>query len=309
VFSFSRDGAVPFSQFWYSVNKCTGTPARAVWLSVLAAFALGVPGVANEAVLGALFSMTATGLYTSYMIPIILRITVSRDSFKPAEFNLGNWSVPIGCVSVLWCCFMLSVLCMPQITPVTEQTLNYSPVALGSILFLSWICWFASARHWFKGVQANLNADDIIAGYTKKQHNIDEDGGGDEEQGKIHSTRAVGNRGNDKNATTCKDEGENQEHGATGVPPAPKIERDCLRGEICRHSGRGAEDSSNYSIAAAAAAAAVNDAAPTSRGDAVENSRQQSSLSSQLDNISIQLDVHEDSQQTIVALNGCVDSQ
>ena len=63
---------------------------RAIWLCVIVSFLLGVPGYWNDAVLEALFSLTATGLYSSYMIPIILRVTVSRNTFVPAEFDLGT---------------------------------------------------------------------------------------------------------------------------------------------------------------------------------------------------------------------------
>ena len=89
IFSFSRDGALPFSSFFYNMSKTLSSPVRAIWLVVLISFLLGVPGYWNNAVLGALFSLTATGLYSSYMIPILLRITVARDSFVPAEFSLG----------------------------------------------------------------------------------------------------------------------------------------------------------------------------------------------------------------------------
>lgn len=62
VYSFSRDGALPLSRFWYHVNRRTGSPVRAIVLCVVISFLVGVPGLANDTVLGALFSLTATGL-------------------------------------------------------------------------------------------------------------------------------------------------------------------------------------------------------------------------------------------------------
>lgn len=111
----------------------------------------GIPGLTNPTVLGALFSLTATGLYSSYLIPILLRVTVSRNSFHPAEFNLGKYSVPMGWISVLWCLFMIIVLCLPQDTPITKNNMNYSPIALGFVLVGAWFSWMVSARNWFKG--------------------------------------------------------------------------------------------------------------------------------------------------------------
>lgn len=112
---------------------------------------LGIPGLTNPTVLGALFSLTATGLYSSYLIPILLRVTVSRESFQPAEFNLGKYSIPMGWISVLWCLFMIIVLCLPQDTPITQNNMNYSPIALGFVLVGAWFSWMVSARNWFKG--------------------------------------------------------------------------------------------------------------------------------------------------------------
>jgi amino acid transporter len=92
VYSFSRDGALPGSHLWYHIDPYLGGPVRAIWFALFCSFLLGLPGLVNNAVLQALFSLTATGLYASYIIPVILRITVSRDSFEAREFNLGKSS-------------------------------------------------------------------------------------------------------------------------------------------------------------------------------------------------------------------------
>lgn len=158
VFSFARDKAIPFSPFFNSMDYSFGSPApvRAIWFVVFFSFLLGLPGLTNPTVLGALFSLTATGLYTSYAIPIFLRITISRDSFTPAEFNLGKWSIPIGVVSVLWCLFMLIILCLPEDTPIAANNLNYSPIVLGAIIVFALIYWVTSARWWFKVTTAAI---------------------------------------------------------------------------------------------------------------------------------------------------------
>ena len=101
--------------------------------------------------LAALFSLTATGLYTSYIIPIFLRVTVARHTFRPAEFNLGIYSVPIGWFSVFWGLFMLFILCLPSVYPISINNFNYSPIILGLILIYAITVWFCSAKYWFKG--------------------------------------------------------------------------------------------------------------------------------------------------------------
>ena len=91
-----------------------------------------------------------------YLIPILLRITVARNTFVPAEFSLGWWSLPMGCVSVLWCGFMTVVLCLPQETPISASNFNYSPIALGGLLVFSFVYWTFSGRYWFRVAKAAL---------------------------------------------------------------------------------------------------------------------------------------------------------
>ena len=158
IYAFSRDRALPLSSWWHRVNPHTRSPLTSIWLALLLAFLMGLPSLANATALGALFSLTATGLYCSYLIPILLRVTVARKTFaQPAEFNLGRWSVPAGIFSVCWAAFMVVIVCLPQQSTVqTANTLNYSPVMLGGVLVFAWAWWIISARHWFKGAEVDL---------------------------------------------------------------------------------------------------------------------------------------------------------
>lgn len=47
AFAFARDGALPFSKFFYHVNPRTQTPVRTVWLIVGCAIPLGLLGFAD----------------------------------------------------------------------------------------------------------------------------------------------------------------------------------------------------------------------------------------------------------------------
>ena len=113
-------------------------------------------------VLNALFSLTATGLYASYIIPILLRITVARHSFAAAEWNLGSLSVPAGCVSFVWGLLMIIVLCLPSVYPVKMSNLNYSPLCLGIVLVYALAAWYLDARRWFKGAVLQAEAAEVV---------------------------------------------------------------------------------------------------------------------------------------------------
>ena len=163
VYSFSRDGALPLSSWWYKIDDLRGGPTRAIWLSLVVAFLFGVPGLVNSSVLSALFSLTATGLYSSYIIPLGLRVTVARHSFKPEPaWNLGRHSLLLHSVGFVWGTLMVIVLCLPSVYPVTIQNLNYSPLALGAVLLYALGAWQAGARHWFRGAVANPLAAEAL---------------------------------------------------------------------------------------------------------------------------------------------------
>lgn len=171
VFAFARDDAIPGATYLHHMDKTYGCPLRAIWFCAFVSFLLGLPGLVNSDVLGALFSLTATGLYASYMIPILLRITVAKDTFVPAEFNLGAWAVPMGWISVAWCLLMVIVLCLPETGPVAASNFNYSPLALGGILIFAWIYWAVSARHWFKGAKINVTDNNTPTAATAETIN------------------------------------------------------------------------------------------------------------------------------------------
>lgn len=158
VYSFSRDEALPWSEVWYHVDVHTGTPTRAIWFTIIVAYVLCLPGLWNSEALAALFSLTATGLYTSYIIPIVLRVTVAKDNFQPAEFNLGEYSIRLGWFSIMWGVFMIVILCLPPTYPVTVENFNYAPIILSITLLYAFAVWCFSAKHWFRGANvSNFN--------------------------------------------------------------------------------------------------------------------------------------------------------
>ncbi len=58
-------------------------------------------------------SAAVLGLYTSYVVPILLRITSGRDKLVPGPFSLGRWYMPIGIVAVAWVAFISVLLLFP----------------------------------------------------------------------------------------------------------------------------------------------------------------------------------------------------
>jgi len=121
-----------------------------VWLACTLSFILGLPSLGSSVAFAAATSIATIGLYTSYGLPIALRV-VYADRFVRGPFHLGKFSYPIAIAAVLWIAFISIVFCLPQLNPVNSKTLNYAPVAVGIVLSYALGLWALSARKWFTG--------------------------------------------------------------------------------------------------------------------------------------------------------------
>ena len=51
---------------------------------------------------------------------------------------------------------------LPTVYPITPQTFNYAPVAVGGVLSLILASWVLSARHWFSGPKIDVDNSDAV---------------------------------------------------------------------------------------------------------------------------------------------------
>ncbi|SNR24758.1 amino acid permease [Blastococcus mobilis] len=162
IFAFSRDGALPGSSFWHRINGRTRTPTNAIWLAAGGAFLLGLPYLWNVTAYAAVTSIAVIGLYIAYVLPTFLRLR-QGDSFEAGPWNLGRWSRPIGIVAVVWVAFITVLFMLPQVSPVTAETFNYTPVAVLVVLGFAGIWWLVSARRWFTGPKVQGSPEELAA--------------------------------------------------------------------------------------------------------------------------------------------------
>jgi len=157
MFAFSRDRGIP--HFFHNVDKKLDVPVRTIWLAAFLAFCLALPSLGSSVAFTAATSIATIGLYISYIIPIMIGL-IWPQHFKKGPFNLGIASRPIAFVACIWVGFIVVVFCLPTATPVTSQTLNYTPVAVGIILLFTLGAWFPWAKKWYKGPVRELAAEE-----------------------------------------------------------------------------------------------------------------------------------------------------
>jgi amino acid permease (GABA permease) len=162
IYAFSRDGALPASSLWHKINKRSRTPTNAIWLAAGGAFVLGLPYLWNATAYAAVTSIAVIGLYIAYVLPTLLRL-LQGENFQRGPWHLGRWSKPIGVVAVAWVVFITVLFMLPQASPVTAKTFNYTPIAVLVVLGFAGIWWLASARKWFKGPKVQGTPEELAA--------------------------------------------------------------------------------------------------------------------------------------------------
>lgn len=152
IYAFSRDGALPFSAVWHKLHPGTRTPTNAVWLAAGGAFVLGLPYLFNTTAYAAVTSIATIGLYIAYVVPTLLRLR-QGENFRRGPWHLGRWSKPVGVIAVSWVAIITVLFMLPQLSPVTLETFNYAPLAVGVVLVFAGTWWLVSARKWFLNPQ------------------------------------------------------------------------------------------------------------------------------------------------------------
>jgi len=162
IYAFSRDGALPFSDFWHRVNHRTRTPTNAIWLAAGGALILGLPYLWNPAAYAAVTSIAVIGLYIAYVTPTFLRLRL-KDDFQRGPWHLGRWSSVVGWIAVAWVIIITILFMLPQVGPITWTTFNYAVVAVLVVIGFAGIYWLVSARNWFTGPRVQGTPEELAA--------------------------------------------------------------------------------------------------------------------------------------------------
>jgi hypothetical protein len=125
-------------------------------MSFLAILPNNMQSLGSVVAFQAMVSIATVGSYISYGLPSLFRVTLGRKSFVGGPFNLGSWGVVIGWLAVFWVATITILFSLPVVYPVTAESLNYTPVAVGCTTILILAGWFGSAKSWFKGPISNV---------------------------------------------------------------------------------------------------------------------------------------------------------
>lgn len=165
LFSYSRDNCFPLSRYWCKVSPMTKTPINAVWCNWVIGVLLNLlmfGGVAIDAI----FSVGAIGSFISFTVPTLLRITVSRKSFKPGPWNLGRFSTPLGIYSCAFVLLIIPTVCFPQYrgSDNTPDLMNWTVLVYWASMFIVVLWFYVYAHKIYSGPKTNLDKNTVVSG-------------------------------------------------------------------------------------------------------------------------------------------------
>ncbi len=162
IFAFSRDGAVPFHNFWHHVSKRSRVPVRSAWFGAVGAFILSVPYIWSPVAYGAVTSIAVIGLYVAYLTPVFLR-RINPGAFTPGPWKLGRFGPWFGWIAIVWVVFICVMFMLPAYAPITAASFNYTPVAVAVVIGFAGIWYAVSARKWFRGPKVEGSPEELAA--------------------------------------------------------------------------------------------------------------------------------------------------
>ena len=136
------------------VNTRTALPLNAVLFCAIFTAIICLINIASTVAFNAIVSLTIAGLFTSYMIPIVLlAIKRVRD---PAALTWGPWSLGrMGIfVNIFSACFLFVSIIFsffPPAIPVQLESMNWSILVFGGGIVLGLLFFAIRGRHNYHG--------------------------------------------------------------------------------------------------------------------------------------------------------------
>ncbi|KAK4983107.1 hypothetical protein LTR50_007416 [Elasticomyces elasticus] len=161
VFAFARDKGFPFHT-WLSTVRNDGVPANAVFVTLGFTAILALIVIGSTAAFNIILSVTATGLFASYLIAIgcVLTKRLRGGQFPPTKFDLGYWGGNI--VNIIAICFLVLAFVMlffPAVPNPNAASMNWAILIFGVIVVFSLVYYYVKGRQEYEGPVEYIRKD------------------------------------------------------------------------------------------------------------------------------------------------------
>lgn len=183
IFAFSRDGLLPLSRVWTTINPKTKTPLFAVWASVFLCIVINLIGLGSYAAIAGVFNICAIALDWSYCIPIACKLLFA-NSFVPGPWYMGKASFFVNLWACLWTLFVSIIFLLPTYRPVTAENMNYAVAFLAFVLLCAAVFWYLGGKKYYTGPVIEAEVQGIDPGFASSNNT-------DPEEKRVRTTHDV----------------------------------------------------------------------------------------------------------------------
>ena len=110
-FAYSRDKALPFSDWLSKVSPRTHTPNNASLVVFVISSVFGAISIGSDTAFEAFFSGSTLAGQISYILPVVGRwLYEDNPEYQHGPYNLGRWSKTIRWLAVAWKFFIMPLV-------------------------------------------------------------------------------------------------------------------------------------------------------------------------------------------------------
>lgn len=149
TWGFSRDGGLPWYEYFAKVDEYWKVPARSLALQGGIIAIVGVLYLFASTVLDAILGVATIALTISYGMPILVLLMVGRNKLPPGEFHLGRFGAVINWVSVVYCAITTVFFFFPGSPNPSIADMNWAIAVFGVMLAVAIGFWFIKGQRTF----------------------------------------------------------------------------------------------------------------------------------------------------------------
>ena len=155
VFSFARDGGLPWASFLARVNTKVGheLPLNSVIFSLGITIILGLINLGSTTAFNSVVSIQISSLFTSYFISIscILIKRLKGEPLPPSRWTMGRFAIPMNILALLYIIFVFVMTLFPVALPVTAENMNWAVLIWGFVIIVALVSYVLHGRKVYDG--------------------------------------------------------------------------------------------------------------------------------------------------------------